>query len=45
MTDTLRKGGIPAPVRSTKDKQGRLMLLYDYDMVRQRVIHLGQGRV
>jgi hypothetical protein len=35
MTDTLRKGGVPAPVRSTRDKAGREMLLYD--MLRQRV--------
>lgn len=35
MTETLRKAGIPVPVRSTKDKPGREMLLYD--MLRQRV--------
>lgn len=40
MTDVLRKGGIPPPIRSTRDKAGREMLLYD--MLRQRVTIPGQ---
>ena len=40
MTDTLRKAGLPIPVRSTRDKAGREMLLYD--MLRQRVVIPGQ---
>lgn len=35
MSPTLRAGGLPAPISSTRDKPGREMLLYD--MLRQRV--------
>lgn len=35
MLPVLRQAGIPAPIRSTRDKPGREMLLYD--MLRQRV--------